>query len=489
MFRGSIRRNARWSAKAIALLVPLAAGLGGPAASVRGTDLQAQLDAILTRHDQPKARFGGRVIELPGGRVLYDHDGETPLIPASTLKLVVIAAAIDRLGPAYAFTTSLSARGEDLVVVGSGDPTFGDEKLAAADGKPMTHVFHEWAERLKAAGVSRVAGNLVIDDSVFDRQFVHPNWPSDQYQAWYEAPIGGLNFNANCTEVAMKPAGAGRPAHVSLVPGNTLFTLVNKTTSGGKHSATAMRPRGKDEIVVRGRVAKPNRLGPITVPDPGLYFGYVFKTVLAAKGIRLQGRVVREKVSLDSDRMPIGGHLIAAHRAPLSDAALRAGRDSLGMMAEGLIKALGAAAGGRGSWETGRQAVMDYLTSAGVSTDGIVIDDGSGLSRQNRISAASMTQALRYVFESSPTNFDALRNSLARPGREGTMKRRLRDEDIRDRIFAKTGYINGVRTLAGYVRTADGRWLAFAFLYNGAAKTRPLTKLQDEACALLARSR
>lgn len=462
-----------------------------PQAAARASDdadrlaaWRQRIEKTLNGHGQPKVKLSAQVIDLATGATLYDHDANAPLIPASNMKMMVMAGAIDRLGKDYQFRTVLAVREKDLVVVGGGDPSFGDERIAAAQGHAITAVFHAWAEKLKQAGVKQIPGRLVVDDFVFDSQFVHPNWPADQYQSWYEAPVGGLNFNANCFNVAVSPAAAGAPAKVSLVPGNLLINIINKTVTGKKQGPWARRTKGRDEVSVSGSVARSATLGPMTVRDPGLYFGSVLKTVLAAKGIRVHGEVVRERVKLTKDGVPEGGHVVAVHRAPISDALGRAGQNSLGMMAEGLIKRMGAESG-VGSWDSGRAAMRSFFAKAGVPDSQFAIDDGSGLSRKNLLSASAATRVLYFMKTASPTGFELLRKSLARPGREGTLKRRLRGAATKDRIFAKTGYINGVRTLAGIVETTSGRMLAFAFFYNGAGKTRPLSQLQDKACEIL----
>ncbi|MBN2562546.1 MAG: D-alanyl-D-alanine carboxypeptidase/D-alanyl-D-alanine-endopeptidase [Phycisphaerae bacterium] len=468
--------------------------VAGPIPPVAGdsdstaTLLRSHLDRILTSHKQPKAQLGARVVELPAGRVLYDRAGHRPMLPASNMKLIVMAAAIDQLGKDCQFKTVLAIRGADLIVIGGGDPTIGDERLARQRGHTITAVFHDWAATLKAAGIKQVPGNIVIDDSIFDRQFVHPDWPSDQFQKWYEAPVGGLNFNANCTAVRVCPTTPGEPATVSLVPGNTLLRLVNKTVTGErqkKKKATVSRKRGSDTILVSGPVAKEGVLGPVTVRDPGLYFGHVLKTCLAAKGIRVVGGVVREEVRHNDGSVPVDCHIVAVHRSPLADALSRAGKQSLGMMAEALVKLLGSEQGSAGSWENGRLAVNAFMRKVGVPPDQFTVSDGSGLSRANRLSPAAATQVLQYMFNAPDGKFELLRDSLACAGVDGTMEKRLRAPDTKGRVFAKTGYIKGVRTLAGYVHTASDRWLAFAFYYHQAVKPAEMKKLQDEACRLL----
>jgi serine-type D-Ala-D-Ala carboxypeptidase/endopeptidase (penicillin-binding protein 4) len=447
--------------------------------------LRSRLDKLLASHGQPKVQAGARVIELPSGRVLYDNDGQRPLVPASNMKLVTLAAAIDRLGEDFEIKTTLAARNKDLIVIGGGDPTIGDEKLLRKHGQSVTALFHEWADKLKAAGVREIAGDIVIDDSIFNHQFVHPNWPSDQYQRHYEAPVGGLDFNSNCVSVRVTPTKPGQRANASLVPGNAMLPLDNRTVTAAKHSATAGRAQSSDTIVVNGSVSREEIVGPVTVRDPGLYFGHVFKTVLASKGIRVRGSVVRQKVRTDDGGIPKEYRIIAVHKTPLSVAMARAGKDSHGLTAETIFKLLGSADGAAGSWKTGRRAVDAFLRKAAVPEDEATIDDGSGLSRMNRISAAAMTQVLRYIHVAPGNKAQALRNALAVAGIDGTLEKRMRSPRTKGRIIAKTGYINGVRTLSGYIHTSSGEWLAFAFFFNQATKTRPLTQIQDEACELL----
>ncbi|MEE8386654.1 MAG: D-alanyl-D-alanine carboxypeptidase/D-alanyl-D-alanine-endopeptidase, partial [Dehalococcoidia bacterium] len=272
---------------------------------------------------------------------------------------------------------------------------------------------------------------------------------------------------------------------VSLVPANDWLRLTNKTVTGIKNDATINRQQDSDTIVVTGSVAKEGVLGPVTVRDPGLYFGHVLREVLSEEGIRVVGGVVREKVRHDDGTLPSGCHIVAIRHAPLADALSRAGKQSLGMMAEALLKLLGGKRAGVGSWESGRQAVGEFLGRVGVPPGQVQVDDGSGLSRNNRLSAAAATQVLRYMYNAPDGSFEMLRDSLACAGVDGTMEKRCRWPETKGRIFAKTGYIKGVRTLAGYIHTASDRWLAFAFFYNQASNPNELKKHQDEACRLL----
>lgn len=476
------------AASGVAIAAPpsTSRGTASKPTAARPATLRERLDQILLDGKPPKARFSGNVVELPSGRVIYDSNPDLPLMPASNMKLVVMAAALDTLGRDHRFETILALRGKDLVVIGGGDPTIGDEHLCRGRGEAITALFHRWAGRLKAAGVREIAGDLVVDDSLFDQRFVHRNWPADQFEAWYEAPVGALSFNSNCVDVQLSPGKPGLPAPAQIVPGNAWIQIENKSTTGPRHTVTAHRSREVDAITLRGAVARSDRIGPISVRDPGMYFGHVLKTVLAAEGIGLRGQVVRRRIRDAQGRTPADCRIIDTYASPLRDALARCGKDSLGMMAESLLKFLGARQAQVGSWETGRAVVEQFLTKAGASIGQFCVDDGSGLSRDNRLSASAVTSVLRYIYASGPTLFDALRDALSHAGADGTLKKRMKVGATRGRVFAKTGYINGVRTLAGYIQTQDGRWLAFAFFYNGSAKTRQFSQMQDEACAALA---
>lgn len=443
---------------------------------------QTHLDRLLIDPASKRAQFGGCVIELPSGRVVYERNSTTPLMPASNMKLMVIAAAIDQLGKGYQFQTTLALSGKDVVIVGGGDPVLGDDRLAEARGQSITAVYHAWADKLLAAGVKRIPGDVVIDDSLFDQAFVHPKWPADQYETWYEAPVGALNFSSNCVSVDVAK-GKGRP-NVTLKPANTAFTIDNKAVMGAKQTIVAKRDAKSDSIRLSGEVARAVTLGPLSVRDPGLFAGSVFKTVLAARGIPVNGSVVRRRVRQADGRLPATCHVIAMHKTPIADALARAGKNSLGMVAEALIKMLGANGSTPGSWATGRTALAAFLKKTGVPADHFKIDEGSGLSRENRLTPVATVRVLQYMFTAGNGAFELLRDSLAIGGIDGTLDKRLRTPDVRGRVFAKTGYIKGVRTLAGFIHTSNDQWLAFAFYYNQ-ANTAKMKLAQDQACRAL----
>ncbi|MFO0973817.1 MAG: D-alanyl-D-alanine carboxypeptidase/D-alanyl-D-alanine-endopeptidase [Phycisphaerae bacterium] len=447
--------------------------------------LSRLLNEALSAHNDRRAILSAHVVDLADGRTLFEFSADTPLIPASVHKVIACSAALNKLGPQFQFSTRLAISDQDLVLVGDGDPTLGDPKLAKARGAAEAgSAFDHWAAALLSANIRRIPGRLLVDDSIFDDTLVHPSWPTDQFQEWYEAPIGGLNFADNCVEVDLTPGARGSTPLLALVPPNSFMTLLDRTQPAGRAGLAARRPRDSSQIIVTGTASRAAHLGPITVSDPGLFTAAALRAALAERGITIAGPTERRRVTDDARRLLPGFRELDAARAPIADAVGRACTDSLGMMAECLFKRTGCAPGRTGSWSSGAIEVMAYLRSIGVRDDAFVIDDGSGLSRRNRVSARAVTTVLAAAARGPAASL--LYQSLAEAGVSGTLRRRFRTPQLAGRIRAKTGYINGVRTLAGYVDTRDGHRLAFAFLYNGTPNTSKLTHCQDAACSILA---
>ncbi|MEE8170655.1 MAG: D-alanyl-D-alanine carboxypeptidase, partial [Phycisphaerae bacterium] len=316
--------------------------IASPQTAAAGSGPKASdLDKVLRGHGVKGATLGALVVELPSGRIVYERNAHEPMIPASNMKLAVIAAAIDGLGAGFEFETVLARRGADLVVIGGGDPAFGDPRLSKARGEAIAAPLNRWADKLSAEGVQWIAGRLLFDDFIFEERRVHPDWPRDQYQTWYEAPIGGLNLATNCVSVVAAPTAPGQPAALSFSPGNTALSLVNRTKTAKKQTAVIHRNRGESVVRVTGGVGQRGSLGEVTVHDPGLFFASALRTSMATKGIRIEGPIERMRFRSTDGRLPPDLQILARHRTPLRDVAARAGKQSQGMMAEGLIKMLG----------------------------------------------------------------------------------------------------------------------------------------------------
>ena len=493
MRAGSKLRRAFW----IGLLILSAGSTTAHAGELDA--LAAELRGLATAPQLGRMRVGLRVVALgPECEVVYERNADESLKPASNQKLITTAAALNVLPADFKYRTILARRGDDLVIIGAGDPSLGDPRIARAAGESITKVFHRWADRLEAGGIKTIKGDLLFDDFVFDQEHVHPSWREQHnLENWSAAPVGGLNFNDNCVDLVVKPAAnKGAPAVVTLIPNTPWARLENKSKTASKgEPLVRRRGTGPITISVGGSVSRandPEHPLSIAVVDPGSFFASTCRTVLAARGIKIVGETRRERVRTTPGGLPGDLKILAVHETKVTDILWRVNKSSMNLFAEALLKTIGAYDGsGRlvreGTCENGRKAVRVFLGRIGMSADSCVIDDGSGLSHTNRATAAVLTTILCHM-DRHPLR-EVWWSSLAVPGEEvGTLRRRLKS--LKGFVFAKTGTIRGVSALSGYVVGPNDRRYAFSVLCNdtGRAKygTTAAKKLQDAICKKLA---
>jgi D-alanyl-D-alanine carboxypeptidase/D-alanyl-D-alanine-endopeptidase (penicillin-binding protein 4) len=237
-----------------------------------------------------------------------------------------------------------------------------------------------------------------------------------------------------------------------------------------------------------GHVLKTTKLESKAVTDPGAFFADALRTRMTAAGITVD-RIVHAGSPLGDSEVPAEDKVVAVHETPYIDIQNRICRNSQNLFAECADKALGKAYctlkgdPGPGTWEKGEAAVKAFLRSYHVDDKAFRIVDGSGLSREDRVTARGITELLAAMYRHRYAT--AFRESLAQPGKDGTLgKGRL--EELKGRVWAKTGYIGGVRSLSGYVHTKHGKWLAFSFIYNEIpGSVKRYEALQDDAVRLL----
>ncbi|MGE0480897.1 MAG: D-alanyl-D-alanine carboxypeptidase/D-alanyl-D-alanine-endopeptidase [Phycisphaerae bacterium] len=458
---------------AVCLFALLAAGAARAAEPPAARAVQAQLAALCQNLPQG-AQVGLVVVDLATGQRWFEHDADTPLKPASVLKLFTTAAALDRFGPDFRYETPLHLAGEELWVIGSGDPGLGDERLLARHRRSLDQLFDEWAAGLTSRGV-RSLQTLVLDDSIFDHEWRHPDWPADQSQAWYQAPVGGLTLNDNCLDARVVIRNG--VIDLLLKPGLPDDFIENKLRRGKAHQVVVKRIG--DAFEFTGVATRNDDLSPTAVHNPTIFFGYSLKHALERRGVSIRGDVVRRAIPAAALR---DAPLIATNLTPLSDVVWRSNTFSQNLFAECLVKSLAAyePAGRReandgaarvrssqpGSWPGGVSVMRATLERMGVELHGAVLRDGCGLSHQNRVTAAQVARLLEVMSRHAAAG--VFRESLALAGgEEGSMKRRYGEPALRGRIRGKTGTIANVSTLAGYATRPDGTTLAFAILTHG----------------------
>ncbi len=483
----SVERSRR-SCAALVLLSFLAAW---PPRAHADPGIEAELRAALAKLPHASATVGACVIDLASDRVLFAQNADAGLMPASTMKLFAMTAALTELGPQFAFDTVLATDGVNLIVIGDGDPGFGDEKLHRSRGETIAAPFERWADALRQRGLTVLPGDLIIDESIFDDQRLHPSWERGDLDNWYAAPVDGLNYNDNCLDIIVTPTKTrNAPPMVSVRPETSLPKILNACQSGGNGTPTLHHAFDTFEYAVSGRCGKRVDLGSISFPDPGLLFADSMRHVLARKGVVVRGRIRRESVRRADGGLPGNLTIVAEQRTPLAAVLARAGKDSQNLFAECLLKRAGYASAQhrglpdpRGSWQLGGDAIAEMLHRAGINTRELTVADGSGLSRHNACTARQLTTMLAWAYR-QPFG-PLLHDSLATAGVDGSLRKRLKDSE--GRVHAKTGTMKGIRALAGYVDSDAGPRFAFAVLFNGyPGSSAPYKAIQDRVCRVLA---
>lgn len=440
-------------------------------AGIARADLRTDIENILQDKLLQRSTVGVEVDRLGLGEAqtkpVYEHEARRPLTPASNLKLTTTSAALDRLGPDFKFRTVLLLHEGNLVLIGDGDPTFGDaDYLRRVNWKPTT-VYENWANRLKSLNITSV-NNVIIDDSVFDEEFLHPHWPANQIDHRYVAEVGGLNFNANCVDFVIQPSGPGARVAFSLEP-NTRYVTVDNLCVTGQNEVLIGRKPGTNDIVLKGQAPGGNpSVFSETVHDPSAYGGTVLAETLETLGIKVNGAVTRDRTMHQQRTKGPAAEwtVVAVHETPLAVTLARANKDSVNLYAESLCKRLGHETTGlSGSWENGTAAVGSFLKKAGVAESEFKLDDGSGLSKHNAVSPHALVRVLAYDFYGK--NRDAFVNSLSISGVDGTLEDRFRGSDLRRRVIGKSGFVEGVSCLTGLLKAKDGEWYAFSIMMNG----------------------
>ncbi|MFH1023961.1 MAG: D-alanyl-D-alanine carboxypeptidase/D-alanyl-D-alanine-endopeptidase [Planctomycetota bacterium] len=454
-----------------------------------GGSLQERIASLLDDPMLAKADAGFEARRIDDGSVIARRNADMSLLIASNTKLVTTAAALEILGGDFVFRTPVYWRGRiadgtldgDLLVVGGGDPNISGR---FHQGNPCA-VFERWAEALRAKGVRSVRGDIRGDDGLFDRQFWHSSWAKAERDRWYMAPVSALSLNDNCVDVTVSPGSAdGVPARVALSPPTGFVSLLNRcrtTDRASRHTVAFSRPVGSRRITVSGAfwIKAAPWLESVAVEDPGRYFLVVFKETLERKGISVMG-----EVRLVQGEDAKGWNLLDTFTSTLVDTLRVTNKNSQNFYAEHLLKMIGSHASGSASFEGGCAAAREVLDRLGVRGD-YDLADGSGLSRDNRLSASQVVTLLTAM--AGRRGGDLYRDTLPVMGVDGSLKSRGRNAILAGRVRAKTGHLSFTNCLSGYVIGRDGREIAFSFLVNRfRGSRRALENLQETICRILA---
>lgn len=444
-------------------------------AGALGQSVENKIKAAIGNARLGNAKIGVSVIDVQSGREIADvsmNGADKGLIPASNLKLLTSGAALLTLGPKHEFRTEIVLDGPRLIVKGAGDPAFGDPELLDKMKVSVDQFVDRLVDSVKKKAPEAKIGEVVVDDRVFDREFVHPDWPAGQLHLSYCAQVAGLNFHANLLNVFVTPGPAvGAEANARPEPSGNWITVRRLAKTVEKGNTEVWLERDKEPYTFRLHGTVRTTPGPVqvTVNDPGLFFGRVLADRIRKAGLGAgNGEPVIARLAKSDERLE-GGTLVTVVRTPIAVALERCNVDSDNLYAESLCKLAGHEATGQpGSWANGtamvRMKVRDRLGPEAAA--GLTLADGCGLSRNNRVSAGTLARWLR-VMALDKACGDAFVSSLALAGEEGTLKKRFKNTKIKNEVRGKSGYIREVRTLSGYVTNpGSGRRATFSILIN-----------------------
>jgi D-alanyl-D-alanine carboxypeptidase/D-alanyl-D-alanine-endopeptidase (penicillin-binding protein 4) len=451
-------------------------------------ELQSRISQVLQKPELAPAMIGIKVTSLDTGRVLFEENANKLLRPASNMKLYTVAAALVRLSPDFRFVTSVYALAKpdaagvvhgDVTIYGRGDPSI----AARFNSGNYFKGIDDLAARIVAAGVKRVEGDLVGDETYFIGPRYGAGWEWEDLQWWYGAEVSSLTSNDNALDLSIKPgAQVGAPAVITTGPPDPLLSIVSKVVtapSGSRRDITVYRGLGADELEITGSIALDDKgySGGIGISRPALLFAYLLRASLAQRGVTFTGktRTLDPLMTAPAKVETVAPALIeltTLQSPPLSLIAAQTMKPSQNLYTELILRTLGkvsavpttAANLNRTSEAAGIAVVKMFLSEAGVIPSTLVLSDGSGLSRNDMITAESTIQLLTYMHRHRYAA--VFRDALPIAGVDGTLRNRFKGTPAENNLRAKTGTLSSATSLSGYVRDSAGEQLAFSIMVN-----------------------
>ncbi len=441
---------------------------------------QRAIDALARDADLAHAGLGICVIDVESGQVIARNEDQRSMIPASNLKVLTTATAIGLLGADYRFKTELRYSGDidangvlngNIWIVGYGDPTLGSDQMEEAED--LSAVMTKFRLAIQQKGIRKINGHIIGEDSYFTSSVNGPNWHWIDLGNYYGAGVWGLNIHENLYYLHFQQSSrlGSTPAVASVEPSIPELRFFNEVTSAGSRTGDNAYIYGAPfsyERYLRGTI--PIGSGRFTIkgsmPDPPLFAAQELQASLQSVGIlttesALSGRQAKMRGTELSH-----SQLLMTHYSPtLAQIVERANVKSVNLYCETLLKTLGKEKGKEGSIDEGIDVVKDFWEDRGLSFDGVFLEDGSGLSARNVVTANFLANLLRKIALDKRL-FDPLYNSLPVAGKSGGMKYLLRGTVADGKVRAKTGTLGRVRAFTGYATTRTGKLLAFSMMAN-----------------------
>ncbi|MCL5035442.1 MAG: D-alanyl-D-alanine carboxypeptidase/D-alanyl-D-alanine-endopeptidase [Bacteroidetes bacterium] len=470
-------------------------------ANVRHSPAELLRKELASRFHDPEffnAFWGVKIQSLKTGQIIYQQNANKSFMPASNLKLYTTSAALTMLTPEFRYVTKLETNGStaggiltgDVYLKGSGDPTI----CGRYNGGNVILTFQQWADSLKAAGIREIKGNIVGDNSAFDGSAYGAGWAADYETDWYAAQMGGIVFNDNCVDMTVTAGDSvGAPARISWNPNTKYISVVNETVTTPPDSnppgyyISFHRAWSSNVVHVSGDfpINKPAWHESISVDNPARYAATVLKEVLEREGITVDGEaedIHEARIKPDYE----SATTLATYTSPeLSVIVETINKRSQNLYAEQLFRTMGMVFFGHGNMRTGRYVAYPLYSRWGIDTTRIQMHDGCGLSPDDMVSPTTTVSVLTAMYHGK--YFKPFYESLPIAGVDGSLRYRMKGTAAENNVHAKTGTIEHVSSLSGYVTDKDGEVFVFSMMVNHfTVPTSLAEKAEDGVCERLA---
>lgn len=453
--------------------------------------LAEQLERQISIPELQTALVGIMVQSVKTGEIVYQHNANTVMMPASNEKIPTSVTALVKFGPDFKYQTKIFTTGSiengilngDLIVVGSGDPTIG---YRDCENRDKCFIFQSWADSLRSKGIRKIVGNIVGVDDVFDDELIGYGWTVDNLPYSYSAQISGLSFNENYATVKITADSSIEQINISVVPDlDYLQVEAQLSINEDESDISVKRILNTNRVLLSGTIQSGDSYSQnISVHNPTRYFVCALKQELIQLGIEVSGKGY-DADDLPEEKILSERNLLFTHSSiPFKDVLKILLKESQNLYAESLVKLLGYHFGEQGSFAEGEKIIKGTLQRFGLEKDSYALMDGSGLCRYNYISPAYLVKILRRMYYHPYGRI--WQECLPVAGVDGTMGYRLQRTMAKNNVFAKTGTISNVRCLSGYATTKDGETLVFSTMFNNfLCSVQTVMDVQDQICMLL----
>lgn len=426
------------------------------------SEVSEKMSQLLAASQVKKKEISATVVLMDAGKKvkLWSLNEKTLRVPASVTKILTAGAVLDQFSTTHQFVTRLFVKPQDkkgailsgdLYLKGGGDPSFVSEKM--------------WflVNELRRSGIKKVQGDLVVDDTLFDRD-LYPGRRQGRVDRAYDAPISAMSFNWNSVNVFVRASSKNQSVNVTIDPPNDYIELKNlaKTTTKNRLSVSRKRLKNHDVITVSGtkKVNSEESVSYKSISYPSLWTGYNLKTFLQQQGIDVAGKIKVGKVPPEAEEVAV------SKSKPLSLIVADLMKFSNNYVAEMLTKQLSLETAAVGNLEGGMKKIRQFFSSIVGEKSNFRLENSSGLTTLNKMTTEQITQVLVELLGRFDLSAEFV-NSLPIAGVDGTLKNRMRGTRAEEWVRAKTGLLSGVAGLAGYAGRRDGVVVSFAFIYNG----------------------